>query len=331
MPSYGRTQEIEHEIGPDGSFSLLVASADVRLIARAGTVARVSATFEIHAGSDAEADRYFSEQGLRVQSVPGALSVAEKNDGGRGFGAISRFFGVDTVELEGVEVEAPPGCRLEVRTVSGDIQASGFQGEQRFQSVSGDMRLVEGSGRLDLDSVSGDVTLRAIGAVSLKMNNVSGDLSAEALSFERLQTQSVSGDVSVDGPLAPGAGHSVETVSGDCRLAISGGATIDVRGLSSDVRSSLPHRIEGTAERRRLIVGDGKASVAFNSMSGDLSVVPSRQAAPEPIAAVSAAPAKAAPAPAATPSDEGRIEILNALERGEIDVDEAMRRLGGGR
>ena len=326
MPSYGRTQEIEHEIGPDGSFSLSVASADVRLIATAGSVVRVSATFEIHAGSDAEADRFFGDYSLRVQSAPGSLSVSDRKDGHRGFGEISRFFGVDTVELEEVEVEAPAGCRLEVRTVSGDLQASGFHGEQRFQSVSGDVRLVEGNGDLDVVSVSGDVTLRAVSAVSLKMNNVSGDLSAEAPAFERLRAQSVSGDISVDGQLAAGTTHSVETVSGDCRLALAGGAAIDVRGLSSDVRSSLPHRIEGTADRRRLTVGDGKASVSFSSMSGDLSVVPSRQAPSEAApAATTAAPAKTVK-PAA--SADRRTEILGALERGEIDVDEAMRQLG---
>ena len=278
MPSYGRTQEIEHEIGPDGSFDLSVASADVRLIARAGNTVRVSATFEIHAGSDEEANRYLNELGLRVHAVPGALSVAERNNGDRGFGAISRFFGADTVELGDVEVEAPPGCRLEIRTVSGDLQASGFVGQQRFQSVSGDLRLVEGGGDVDIDSVSGDVTLRAVGSVSLRMNNVSGDLSAEAPRFERIHAQSVSGDISIDGDLAIGGSHVVDTVSGDCRLAIGGGATVEVRGLSSDVHSSLPHRIEGTAERRRLIVGDGRTAVGFNSMSGDVSVVPSRQA-----------------------------------------------------
>ena len=329
MPSYGRTQEIEHEIGPNGSFSLSVTSADVRLIATTGSVVRVSATFEIHAGSDAEADQFFGEYSLRAQAAPGSLTVSDRNDGHHGFGAISRFFGVDTVELEEVQVEAPAGCRLEVRTVSGDQQASGFDGAQRFQSVSGDVRLVEGNGDLDIDSVSGDVTLRAVRAVSLKMNNVSGDLSAEAPTFERLRAQSVSGDISVDGQLAARTTHMVETVSGDCRLALASGATIEVRGLSGDVRSSLPHRIEGTAERRRLTVGDGAASVAFNSMSGDLAVIPSRQAPSEPAAVTPpAAPAKTVKP---TASADRRIEILGALERGEIDVDEAMRQLGGGR
>jgi hypothetical protein len=98
--------------------------------------------------------------------------------------------------------------------------------------------------------------------------------------------------------------------------------TVSVRGLSSDVHASVPHRVEGSTDRRRLIVGDGAATVNFNSMSGDLSVVSSRQAATE-------APKPAMPAgPAAAPTADERLAILDALEKGEIDVDEALRRLG---
>jgi hypothetical protein len=129
----------------------------------------------------------------------------------------------------------------------------------------------------------------------------------------------VSGDVSVDGELGDSAPHAVDTVSGDFRLATASGMTVAVRGMSSDIHSAIAHRLEGGADRRRLIVGDGAASVAFNSMSGDLAVTRSRQQ-PHPPAAVSE--------PAATSGSVDRIAVLGALERGEIDVDEAMRQLG---
>jgi DUF4097 and DUF4098 domain-containing protein YvlB len=187
--------------------------------------------------------------------------------------------------------------------------------------VSGDVRLVDAAGDLDIDSVSGDVSLRAIAAVSLTMNNVSGDLSAQAPTFEHLRIQSVSGDVSVDGELSAATPHAVDTVSGDFRLASDSGITVTVRGMSSDIHSALPHRLEGRADRRRLVLGDGAAAVAFNSMSGDLAVTGSRQR-PGP------AEASVASAPSPAPHADKRNETLGALERGEIDVDEAMRRLG---
>ncbi|HJT64005.1 MAG TPA: hypothetical protein VJ839_04470, partial [Candidatus Limnocylindria bacterium] len=96
--------------------------------------------------------------------------------------------------------------------------------------------------------------------------------------------------------------------------------------------SSLPHRVEGSADRRRLIVGDGAASLAFSSMSGDLSITHSRQATVASARAVVSDSASAAQPTAPSPdagAARSQTEVLAALERGEIDVDEAMRRLGG--
>lgn len=325
MAAYRRVQDIDHEIGRDGSFSLFVTSADVRLIATDGTSAQVRATFEIGASSDAEAGEMFESLRLLVHAESGSLTVDER-DGHRGQGgAISRLLGGRAAELVSVEVEAPAGCRLELRVVSSDVQASGFRGSQRFQSVSGDLRLADAGGDFDIDSVSGDVSMRAVEPVSLKANNVSGDLSAQAPTFNGLRVQSVSGDVSVDGALDAVTPHAVDTVSGDLRLASSSGMTVSVRAMSSDIHSALPHRIEGSADRRRLVVGDGAATVAFSSMSGDLAVTRSRQ---QPAATESAATTPATSWPA-TPAPDDRNEILRALERGDIDVDEAMRRLGG--
>jgi hypothetical protein len=323
MPTYRRVQDIDHEIGPGGALSLAVTSADVRLTATAGASAHMRATFEIGAASDQEADEAFETLRLSVHAGNGTLAVDEPN-GHHGLGgAISRLLGGRTAELYGVEVEAPAGCRLEVRVVSSDVQASGFNGSQHFQSVSGDLRLIDAGGDLDVDSVSGDVSLRAVAPVSLTMNNVSGDLSAQAPNYEHLRIQSVSGDVSVDGELSAATPHAVDTVSGDFRLASGSGITVAVRGMSTDIHSALPHRLEGRADRRRLVLGDGAASVAFNSMSGDLAVTRSRQR-PGP------AEASVAPAPRTATDTEERGVILGALERGEIDVDEAMRRLGDG-
>jgi hypothetical protein len=310
MPTYRRVQEIEHEIGADGAFSLAVTSADVRLVAADGSEVRVRATFEMSASSEADADELFGAAQLRTSRDSGSLLVDEPNGRG-GFGsALSRLFGGQTVELWGVEVAAPAACRMDVQVVRGDVQAHGFRGSQRYRSVSGDLRLADTGGELDVESVSGDVSLRAVEPVSLKITSVSGDVSAEAPAFRRARASTVSGDVSIDGELGAAA-HSVDTVSGDFRLASNTGMTVSVRGMSTDIRSSLPHRVEGNAERRQLIVGDGRAQVAFNSMSGDLAVTRSRRS----------------PAAIPAPAPDAQLDVLGALERGEISVEEAMRRL----
>ncbi len=131
-----------------------------------------------------------------------------------------------------------------------------------------------------------------------------------------LRANTVSGDVELEAELAADGDFRVETVSGDLVVGLIGNATFEVHGISTDVSSELDHRLEGQVDRRRLIIGSGGPRLVFNSMSGDLDVRRPRRIAP--------AVAAKAPAPAT------QLEILHALERGEIDVDEATRRLAGG-
>jgi len=100
--------------------------------------------------------------------------------------------------------------------------------------------------------------------------------------------------------------------------------TVEVRGLSTDADIRLPHRSEGSRDRRRYVIGDGTAHLLFSSMSGDIEVRPPRRTgnAPPP-----PSPPAAPQPPAADAS--AQMAVLQALERGEIDVEEATRRLAG--
>ena len=129
----------------------------------------------------------------------------------------------------------------------------------------------------------------------------------------------------------PGPGHRIETVSGDLMLATSGGLALEVRGLSTDVSVALPHRSEGSRDRRRYVVGGGEANLLFSSMSGDVVVHGPRRGGGglpplPPLPPLEVTP-PAPPPPPRSPrrqlSDAEQLEVLQALERGEIDVEEA--------
>jgi hypothetical protein len=78
-------------------------------------------------------------------------------------------------------------------------------------------------------------------------------------------------------------------------------------------------------------VGAGGPLVLFNSMSGDLSIRHPRRldrVVPQPPAPPAAPTPPAPQRPAISPDEQ--LAILQALERGEIDVDEATSRLAGG-
>jgi hypothetical protein len=331
MATFVRTQEIEHVIGARGQLALRVTSPDVWMRATDGGTARARITFEIRAATDAEADDIFDRLRFHVDQGAESLEITEPKHGPGGIGDFVRLLGrgiggVDT----NVELDAPPDCDLRYEGVSADLTATGFRGPQQYRTVSGDLVLDSIGGDLRIKDVSGDVSLRAEATLpSLEISTVSGDISAIAPRVDQLRIVTVSGDVELETKLADGPEHRVETVSGDLSLGIFGDLTVEVRGLSTDVDVRLPHRSEGSRDRRRYVIGDGRPHLLFSSMSGDVEVRTPRRGG-MPAAPVAPAPPPPPTVLAASPSATEQLDVLRALERGEIDVDEAARRLAGG-
>jgi hypothetical protein len=322
MGTYVRTQTIDHTIGETGSLSLSVRSADVRLHGISGGEAHVRATFEISAASDADADRIFEEIQMRVRKLDAELSVDEPENPdpiGKLFTRIFRGHGDYELSLE---AELPERAQVRLRGVSSDVTASDLRGEQRYQTVSGDLSVTNSGGSLSLETVSGDASVRADEPLAVRAQTVSGDLNIIASTLRSFRATTVSGDIQLEAELASDGDFRAETVSGDLSVGLVGSATFEVHGLSTDVSSELDHRLEGQVDRRRLIIGTGSPRMVFNSMSGDVDIRHPRR--------ISARPATQ-PGREPTPAQqESQLEVLRALERGEIDVDEATRRLAGG-
>lgn len=323
MATFVRTQSIDHNVGDRGMVSLKVTSSDVQVRGISGGEAHIRATFEISASSDADADRIFEAVQLRVNRGSGVLSV-EEQEGNHSVGSvIGRLFGANGHYELAVEADVPAAAQVQLTAVSSDVDVTDLRGEQRYQTVSGDLSVTDGGGSVRLQSVSGDATVRAEGPLSIQSQGVSGDLNVTTPILRSLRANTVSGDVELEAQLDEGGDFRVETVSGDLSVGLVGDATFEIRGLSTDVSSELDHRLEGQVDRRRLIVGNGGPRLVFNSMSGDVDVRrPRRLSAdakqPEPRSAPTAA------------EKQSELDVLRALERGEIDVDEATRRLAGG-
>lgn len=327
MATFVRTQEITHEIGARGQVAVRVTSPDVELRGEDGTAAIVRVTFEIRAGTDAEADEAFDRMRYVVNQGPASLEVTEPKHGPiAGIGSLARLFGGSGGHAEtSVEVRAPRGCDLRFNGVSADITSIGFRGPQQYRTVSGDLVLDGIGGDVQIKGVSSDISLRAEAILSsLEINTVSGDVSAFAPRIDHLRAVTVSGDLELEGVLADGPQHRVETVSGDLSLGVADDLTVEVRGLSTDADIRLPHRSEGSRDRRRYVIGDGRAQLLFSSMSGDIEVRPPRRAGSVPQPPMPPVP----PRPPAVGQDD-QMAVLQALERGEIDVEEATRRLAG--
>jgi hypothetical protein len=195
--------------------------------------------------------------------------------------------------------------------------------------------------------MSGDLLLEASVPVAVTARSVSGDIRVRAPRLDSVSLATTSGDVLLDGALAAGAAHTVSSVSGDVQVATGSPVRLDAQTVAGDVRASVPHRAEGGRGHRTLVVGDGSVALSVRTMSGDVRlrggatepVAPPAAPTPMPAPAPAAAPmpptAPAAPAPASPPvpamtqpdAESARLEVLRALERGEIDVEAASKRL----
>jgi hypothetical protein len=301
---------VTHEIGEHGRLHLRVADASVRVRATGGTSARVSDT----AGHDLT-------ELYAIERLPGELSVRSRE------GVFGLMFGFRRGSA--LEVELPSGASVTVESASGDVSVRGVLGEQRYRTASGEIRLTDVGGSLSIDAVSGDVDVRAAAAVALEARTVSGDLEVHAPTLLSAAITTTSGDAELDANVVAGARYSIQTVSGDALVRTDGGLRVEGRTMTGSIRTEDGQRAEGRGGTSVLVVGDGSATLTFRSLSGGLRVargtapqVPMPPSPPEP-------PAPAGPelAPPAEAIDDDRMEILRALERGEIDVATASSRI----
>jgi DUF4097 and DUF4098 domain-containing protein YvlB len=138
-----------------------------------------------------------------------------------------------------VEVRAPHGSSVRVKTASADTELEGHFGKLELNSASGDVRL---RGELVDDAiirtVSGDVELERVDG-DLSVQCVSGDVRARAIAGS-VDTKSVSGDIRLDA-LASG-NVRFTSVSGDIEIGIAPGSLLDVDAgsTSGDLSSEVP-------------------------------------------------------------------------------------------
>lgn len=213
--------------------------------------------------------------------------------------------------------------RLDVNTVSGDINVLGHLDASRVNSVSGSIELagpLNPSSAYDFHSVSGGVTLRlpADSRVSVAVRGVSADVNGD-LPTEVLVDTRRPGSREWKG-LLNGGGASVnfQTVSGRVRLLRWTPSAGPTSPSASPTWGPPSTASEATTSTSAAPQGEGKETTTT--------------ADPTP---ASAPPGFAAPTgfgfnESRPPAQSGdQLEILRALERGELGVDEALRRLEG--
>ena len=258
------------------------------------------------------------------------------------------------VRIEGVTGE------IALNSMSGDIRAVRTSGDLALQTASGDLAVEGATGRLTAQTASGDVRVTSIQIEGFHIQTANGDILFDALlsGAGPFRAQTVSGDVRLTLRQAaadredPAATLAYQTVSGDAHVTQPFRKT--GRRLWQTGSGDSGPRIDVTTVSGDLAAGFAPVASSFASSSLPTSPTDAVPPAPPAPSAPPSAPAQPSsptePAPLTvswpdseldlTASNAGseagqptvqedavRLAVLEAVERGEIDVEEALRRL----
>ncbi|HET6262548.1 MAG TPA: DUF4097 family beta strand repeat-containing protein [Chloroflexia bacterium] len=199
-------------------------------------------------------------------------------------------------------IKVPHNCDLMLRTSTGDMYVKDVNGTLFIQTTSGDLNLDSLSGNLLVSTASGDIHVRGMeGKVGAR--SASGDITLERGDLQELGVQTASGDINVYLKRVPEREFDVRTVSGD-------------------LRCKLPHELISRSGRRTrsLVVNGGGPAARFHSVSGDVSVMPDRFEGGARTSDLSRAEGEVS-------REQAQLDVLQAVQRGEITSQEALRRL----
>ncbi len=196
-----------------------------------------------------------------------------------------------------LQVKVPAASKLEVSSVSADVESRGVRGALRVNSVSGNVTLDFDAAPLEVKTVSGDVNLRGTGraatsrvttvsgdlrvergAGSLEATTVSGDLALALEGLRSLRLRTTSGDVALRGAPERGASLEAESVSGDVGMTLraAAGIELEAESFSGDIGTCFGARGTrsgmGPGSSLRATRGEGGARLRIKTMSGDIEV-----------------------------------------------------------
>jgi DUF4097 and DUF4098 domain-containing protein YvlB len=179
----------------------------------------------------------------------------------------------DTVSAR-ITAKGLVGGKLDLDTVSGNVQIDADSPHVKINSVSGDLELSGNAKSLDVNTVSGDVKVDKAGA-DASVQTVSGEVGMHGGPFRDVAVETVSGDIALEGAMADGVSAKLHSMSGDIRMSIAGEpqASLHVSTFSGDIHSpwgKVDEPTHGPGASLDTDIGSGEGRISAKTFSGDV-------------------------------------------------------------
>jgi hypothetical protein len=280
-------------VGRDGSVDLANVAGRVSVTGRAGDEVRLEAVKRVWHQDPDQARALLKQLDVRISEGAGRMDVRTIYPQGRTYDAEVDY-----------TLSVPPGTRVSIRSVSGDIAVTGVQGELRAESVdgaisvtsAGDVRLlrsvsgsvlVEGAAGTDLtaSTVGGSITARKVKARTVDLRSVSGTLRVLESESDRVSMQALGGAIEYAGRIGRNGRYDLRSRTGQVSVTPAGndGFEVDVMTRNGGFRSDFPLMLRETrgpggrgGPRRGTAVsgtyGDGGGLLRLRSATGDVTI-----------------------------------------------------------
>lgn len=199
-------------------------------------------------------------------------------------------------ECADLQIQVPKASRVEVSTVSADVEASDLTGPQQLGTVSGNVVLNSSSGHIDVRTVSGDATVMGSAknaqvdantvSGTVRVANVDGTADVETVSGDAklsgshlttVKMSATSGNLTFQGVLLKGGNYDFNNVSGDMVLAVgsSPNARFDVSSFTGDIDNSFGPKATRVSKyspgmELHFTSGSADGTLSARTMSGDI-------------------------------------------------------------
>ncbi len=259
-----------------------------------------AAALAVHAGTPIEESRAASPDGqVMVENIAGSVTISGWNKaevqvtGTLGKNTEPLVFetnnGTTRIEVQPedrlrgrnlgetiLDIRVPRGSRIEVSTVSADIDVTDVEGKVEVETVSGKATVIASPHEVSVESVSGPIQVETASAV-IQCGTVSGSILVKAQVPEQVELGSVSGNIDYDGDLARTGDFEAGTISGTIEIRFPAGISADfeVATFSGSIRSELdaPLNLEKdgpVGKSAEFTTGSGDASVEVETLSGSV-------------------------------------------------------------